>query len=146
MSPLTIYQDALNTVSSAVLAGDFDRYAGMIDLPYLVHTDAAWLLVTTVADLRPTFDSLAQTLNDRGVTHYERLAREADYVARDRIEGRHFTHLIAEGRHVTRPYSARMVLVRRVGVWRFSEAHYPTTAQSWPVPGHLLFPDDEAVA
>jgi hypothetical protein len=146
VNPLTIYQDALNIVSDAVLAGDFATYAAKIDLPYLVHTNAAWLLVTTVADLRPTFDTLSKTLQELGVTHYERLAREADYVAPIRIEGRHFTYLIADGTPVARPHPVRMVLVCRAGIWRFSEAHYPTEAASWPVPAHLLFPDSQVTA
>ncbi|MBA3908321.1 MAG: hypothetical protein C0524_00255 [Rhodobacter sp.] len=140
MNPLTIYQQALDTVSAAALAGDFAAYAAMIDLPYLVHTDVARLLVTSRADLLPTFQTLHQTLRRRGVTHYERLAREADYVAPHRIEGRHFTHMIADGIRVAPPHQARQVLVLRTDVWRFSEAHYATEAATWPVPEHLLFP------
>ena len=33
MNPLNLYQDALNVVSVAVLAGDFETYVAMIDLP-----------------------------------------------------------------------------------------------------------------
>lgn len=141
MNPLAIYQQALDAVSAAVLAGDFGAYAARIDLPYLVHTEVARLLVPTVEDLRPTFDNLVRALRSRGVTHYERVAREADFAAPLRIEGRHFTHMIADGAHVAMPYEARQVLVRRGDGWRFSEAHYPTRADRWPVPEHLLFPE-----
>lgn len=140
MNPLEIYQKALDIVSRAALAGDFTAYAAMIDLPYLVHTDAARLLVTSRADLLSTFQTLHQTLRRRGVTYYERLAREADYVAPRRIVGRHFTHLIVDGTSVARPHEASQVLVLRADVWLFSEAHYATEADSWPVPEHLLFP------
>jgi len=134
MNPLTIYQDALNTVSQAVLAGDFLRYAAMIDLPYLVHTARAELLVSTTADLRPTFDTLSQGLKRRGVTHYERVARAADYAARDRIEGWHHTHILANGQPVTWPHAARQSLVRRGQLWLFSEAHYEMlSATRWPL-------------
>lgn len=133
MNPLTIYQTALNVVSEAVLAGDFDRYAAMIDLPYLVHTDAARHLVATVDDLRPTFDALHQTLRDKGVTHYERVARAADFVARDRIEGWHHTHLISNGERLNLPHVSSHAIVRRGQTWLFSEAHYAMRADRWPV-------------
>lgn len=140
MNPLTIYQDALDTVSVAVLRGDFDAYAAMIDLPYLIHTNAARLLVSTREDLRPTFTALHGLLRDRGVTHYERVARAADYVAPDRIDGWHFTHQLAQGAPVAPPHRSRHILVRRSDVWHFSEAYYATEANRWPVPTDQLFP------
>jgi hypothetical protein len=133
MNPLTIYQQALNLVSDAVLAGDFDTYADQIDLPYLIHTETARHLVTTREDLRPTFLALHQALMSEGVTHYERVAREADYVQRDRIEGWHHTHLISNGERVNYPHVSRHAIVRRGDRWLFSEAHYPIRANSWPV-------------
>lgn len=140
MNPLSIYQQALDVVSNAVLQGDFKRYSDQIDLPYLVHTNLARLLIHAVEELRPTFDALCQRLQAHKVTHYERVARAADYVGADRIDGWHFTHLISNGAHAAAPHSARLVLVRRTVGWRFSEAHYATEAASWPIPGHLLFP------
>lgn len=140
MNPLTIYQDALNCVSQAVMAGDFFRYAAMIDLPYLVHTARAEILVSTTADLRPTFEALSQGLKARGVTHYERVARAADYAARDRIEGWHHTHLLVDGQAVAYPHAARHHLVRRGQVWLFSEAYYDMlTATRWPLGEADLF-------
>ena len=140
MNPLALYQDALNTVSQAVLAGDFRRYVGMIDLPYLVHTATHDLLVTTTAELLPTFLSLHEGLCDRGVTHYERVARSADYVDRDRIEGWHFTHMIADGHAVKCPHAASQTLVRRGKVWLFSEARYDTLKGArWPLTFDEIF-------
>ncbi|MES2335272.1 MAG: hypothetical protein V4551_11425 [Pseudomonadota bacterium] len=138
MNPLTLYQDALNTVSQAVLLAEFDGYAAMIDLPYLIHTEVARLLVTSRADLRPTFDALHETLRAKGVTHYERVARGADFVDRDRIEGWHHTHLIRHGEHLTYPHVSRHILVRRDGVWRFSEAQYAIKADRWPITREVL--------
>jgi hypothetical protein len=138
MNPLELYQDALNIVSAAVLEGDFPRYAAMIDLPYLVHTDNAQLLVSTLGDLGPTFYALHETLRARGVTHYERVAREADYVDRDRIEGWHHTHLISHGERLISPHASRHAIVRRGTAWRFSEAHYAISADRWPVTREML--------
>jgi hypothetical protein len=133
MNPLSIYQAALDAVSSAILADDFGRYAAMIDLPYLVQTQNARFLVTTPEDLRPTFDALHEMLQVRGVTHYERVARDADYVGRDRIDGRHFTHLISNGERLSVPYMSRQAIVRRGECWFFSEAHYRLKADRWPI-------------
>lgn len=138
MNPLHIYQNALNTVSQAVLAGDFDAYADQIDLPYLIHTDTARLLVFTRDDLRPTFEALHQTLRDRAVTHYERVARHADYVDRDRIEGWHHTHLISQGERLNYPHASRHVILRRDAGWVFSEAYYKIQADRWPVTRDVL--------
>jgi hypothetical protein len=134
MNPLTIYQDALNIVSDAVLSGDFDRYAGMIDLPYLIHTDTGRTLSSTKDELTPAFLAVHKLLKARGVTHYERVAREADYVARHRITGWHFTYHIADGSYLAPPHKSRLSLVQRADRWLFSEAHYATRASAWPVP------------
>jgi hypothetical protein len=139
MNPLSIYQSALDVVSAGVLAGDFAAYAAMIDLPYLVVTETAQLLVTSVENLRPTFDALSDGLKRRGVTHYERLARAADHTAPDRIEGWHHTHLIADGRFVAPSWRSRQVLVRRGRRWLFSEAQYEIQAGSWPLTDAMLF-------
>lgn len=139
MNPLAIYQLALDTVSTAVLAGDFHHYAAQIDLPYLVHTETAQLLVADIQDLRPTFLALSSGLKARGVTHYERVARAADYVNRDRIEGWHHTHLISNGERIAYPQASRHAIVRRGDVWRFSEAHYAIKADRWPVTDADIF-------
>lgn len=133
MNPLDIYQAALNSISQAVLAGDFDRYADQIDLPYLIQTDTAQLLVTTREELQPTFLALHETLVAQGVTHYERVARAADHVHRDRIEGWHHTHLISNGERLNYPHASRHAIVRRGDRWLFSEAQYRIKADTWPV-------------
>ncbi len=138
MTPLEIYQTALNKVSDAVLAGDFNRYVVMIDLPYLIHTQNARLLVSVRDDLTPTFQALHDSLRAQGVTHYERVAREADFVCRDRIEGWHHTHLISHGERVNCPHVSRHTLVRRGAGWLFSEAHYAIEANRWPVTREVL--------
>lgn len=138
MNPLEIYQTALNEVSDAVLVGDFDRYARMVDLPYLIHTLNARLLVLTLDDLRPTAQALHDSLRAHGVTHYERVAREAEYVQRDRIEGWHHTHLISHGERVNYPHVSKHTLVRRGDRWLFSEAHYAIKTDRWPVTREVM--------
>jgi hypothetical protein len=140
MNPLTIYQAGLDKVSAAVFAGDFETYAAMIDLPYLIHTATTDLLVSDRDALRPTFDALSQGLRARGVTHYERVARAADYVARDRIEGWHHTHTLIDGEPLAYPHLSGHKLVRRDDRWLFSEAQYDSiTAAHWPLSDEDLF-------
>jgi hypothetical protein len=141
MSPLAIYQSALDSVSHAVLEGDFESYAALIDLPYLVHTETALILVSTEAELRPTFDALHQGLRKRSVTHYERLARKASYCSSDRIEGWHYTHMLSNGSYALPTRPARQTIVRRSGTWRFSEARYPILASTWPMTDAAIFDD-----
>lgn len=140
MNPLTIYQDALNGISQAFRDADFDAYAAAIDLPYLVQTREATLLVTEVEDLRSTFMALVDGIRARGVRHYERVARAADYVARDRIAGWHHTHILGDEGHLLYPHVSHHVIVRREGRWRFSEAVYDMlTASRWPLTEKDLF-------
>jgi hypothetical protein len=140
MTPLAIYQDALNVVSEAVLANDFPRYVAMIDFPYLIQTATANLVAASPADLQPTFETLSKGLKARGVTHYERVGRAADYVARDRIEGWHYTHILANGERVAYPHMSHHVLVRRGQLWLFSEAQYDIIkADRWPLSDADMF-------
>jgi hypothetical protein len=139
MNPLQIYQQALDIVSAAALAGDFDRYLTMIDLPYLIHTETSRFLISDGEDLRTTFTTVARGLAARGVTHYERIARTAEFADRDRIEGLHYTHLIADGERITHPHASRHAIVLRGNRWLFSEAHYPIKADRWPFDDSTVF-------
>lgn len=139
MNPLQIYQEALDLVSSATLSGDFERYLTMIDLPYLIHTETSRFLISEGEDLRATFTTVARGLAAREVTHYERIARTADFVDRNRIEGHHYTHLIADGERITHPHASRHAIVRRGDRWLFSEAHYAIKADRWPFDDATIF-------
>lgn len=140
MNPLDIYQKALDAVNAAVLTDDFASYAALIDLPYLVETQSASFLITEAEKLRPTFVALCGGLKARGVTHYERVARAADYVARDRIEGWHHSHLLANGTHVAYPHASRHAIVRRGDRWLFSQASYDQLhASTWPFSEAVIF-------
>lgn len=142
MNPLDIYQRALDIVSDAVVQGDFDLYAAQIDLPYLILTYNGRHLITKVEDLRATFETLSRGLAMRGVTHYERVAREADYVGRDRVEGRHFTHLIVHGERILQPKAVRHTIVQRGERWLFSDTCYPIDAPIWPFDDKTIFAPD----
>ena len=140
MNPLAIYQHALDAVSAAVLADGFAAYVAMIDLPYLVRLNDADFVLATPAELEPTFRARSQGLARRGGTHYERVAREAQFQRTDRIVGRHFTHMIAQGERIAPPYAAAAALVRGAdGAWRFTEANYPSSRADWPLTDETIF-------
>ncbi len=139
-SPLALYQTALDAVSAAVLAGDFAAYLAMLDLPYLVRMADGDVVLTRPQELEPTFRALSQGLARRGVTHYERVAREAQFQRADRIIGRHFTHMIAGTDRIAPPHAASAALVRREdGRWRFTEASYPFPRADWPLTDAMIF-------
>ncbi len=139
-SPLAIYQRALDAVSVAVLSGDFTAYLAMLDLPYLVRLTDADIVLTQAAELEPTFRALSQGLARRGVSHYERVAREAQFQRMDRIVGRHFTHMIAGTDRIAAPHASAAALVRREGgLWRFTEASYPFLRADWPLTETMIF-------
>ena len=140
MNPLSIFQQALDATSTAILAGDFESYSTRIDLPYLILTQTGQMLVTEADQIRATFLAFSDGLKSRGVTHYERMVRSAEYVGRNRIEGWHNTHLIADGEQIAYPYAVRHTLVRRGDDWLFSEAQYDTIkGASWPISEADLF-------
>ena len=132
MTPLVIYQTCLDAVSRAVLTRDFDAYIACYDLPFLVRTAQAHSVIYKREDMRPAFEVVADALQVRGVTHYERVAREADQLRPDRIVGWHFTHMITQGERVIAPHAASEVLVCRNGAWLVSEANYPLLTLDWP--------------
>lgn len=134
MMPLAVYQAALDTVSAAVLADDFAAYLAMLDLPYLICTVDTYLVLSSPAELEPSFRTLSRGLACNGVTHFERVAREASFHGTGRIVGRHCTHMIAGHDRIQPPHTAAAALVRREGdIWRFTEARYPLVAASWPL-------------
>lgn len=133
MNPLSIYQEALDAVSQATLAGDFAAYLARMDLPYLMVTARADFVLRRPEELKPTFRNVHDALRRHGATHYERVARSASFSRSDRIDGVHFTHVIANGERIVAPWAARQALVRRADGWKFTEAHYPFDIDDLPL-------------
>jgi hypothetical protein len=133
MNPMTEYQTALDVVSAAVMADDFNAYIARIDFPYLLCTLQEDFILHYPEALEPSFRNLSGALRKRGVTDYIRIAHEANLVRPDRIEGWHNTNIIVGDQRVIAPFAARQSIVLRDGVWRFSEAHYPFLVDSLPL-------------
>lgn len=125
-----IYQTCLDTVSRAVLTRDFDAYIACYDLPFLVRTAQAHSVIYKREDMRPAFEVVADALQVRGVTHYKRVAREADQLRPDRIVAKALHPYDHRGERVIAV--ANEVLVCRNGAWLVSEANYPLLTLDWP--------------
>lgn len=136
---LEIYQEALDAVSAAVLRKDFQAFRARVDLPYLVRTLKADIVLHTEADLKVLHSSVSDAMAARGVTYYERIAREATFTRPDRIEGRHFVHILAGHERITAPWASRQAMVRRPDGWKFTEAQFPFDADHLPFTDATLF-------
>ncbi|MCB2116397.1 MAG: hypothetical protein KDE00_08875 [Rhodobacteraceae bacterium] len=141
MKPLTIYQETINLMSEALLARDADLLGSMFDFPYLVSGLQNHMVFRSLDELRPAFEVFFTGFARRGVTHYERVAREAEYVRPDRIVGWHYSHIIANGERLAPPRAAGEVLVRRGDRWLVSESNYPVVAADWPLTEDKIFSD-----
>lgn len=139
MNPLTIYQQVITGMAEALLARDAGRLGAMFDFPYLVSGLQNHMVFRSLDELRPAVEVFFDSFARRGVTHYERVAREADYVRPDRIVGWHYSHIIANGERLAPPRAAGEVLVRRDGRWRVSESNYPVIAADWPLTEDKIF-------
>ena len=137
--PIDIYQSALNAVSDAVMTRNFADYLQQLDLPYLMTTAKAQFVLNDREELERNFHSVSGSFQRRGVTHYERLVRSASLVRSDRIEGWHYTHIIANGERLTAPWLTRQALVRREAGWRFSEVHFPFQTDRLPLTEEDIF-------
>ena len=139
MNPLEVYQQAIDIVSRAVLADDFETYATCFDFPYLIRTADTHFVAHGPDDLEETFRTVARALARRGVTHYERIARDAEYVRPDRIVGWHFTHMMRDGVRIIAPHASSQILVLRNGRWLATEANYPLLTADWPPSEAAIF-------
>jgi hypothetical protein len=146
---LQIYQEGLNAVSLAVLRNDFPAFQARVDLPYLVRTLKADIVLHTEADLAVLHSSVSEAMAARGVTYYERIAREALFTRPGRIEGRHFVHILVGDQRITAPWASRQAMVLRPDGWKFTEAQFPFDTDGLPFSDATLFQrakDDGALA
>ncbi len=131
--PLAAYQAALDVVSDAVMSGNIEAVRRMSRLPYPVRSLKGSFLVDSDEKLVANFAGFSRKVRELGVTHYIRIAREARFLDRDRIEGIHMTYLYRNGEEVLPPYENRMILIREFGFWRVAAADHAMLNDSWPV-------------
>lgn len=132
--PIAIYQAVLDRLSRAALDGDRDIIRRHVRLPLVAATGAGPLTITTEAALMAYCLAYTHTLRQLGATDYIRIARTARFVAPDRIEGLHYTHVIRGSDRIVAPYASRMALAEGAGGWAVVEANHSLAAEEVPPP------------
>lgn len=130
---ITLYQEWLDRMSTAILAGNTDVIADCVSLPYLrQHTDLR-VVIETRRDLEREYKTLSKSLQSQGVNHFILLASSADYLSDDYIEGRHIAHVLRNTTIVAPSFEVRCVLRRTPTSWKQTEVQSSFSASNWPL-------------
>ena len=130
---MEIYQDVLDRLSDAALYGDTRVLHDYIRLPFTFSTEMHTFTLTTEAELDAYCLSFTETLQAMGATDYIRIAREAHYVTRDRIEGFHYSHTIRNGHRLFAPFCSRHVVERGPERWQVTRAAVAIANDHWEI-------------
>ncbi len=115
---LAIYQEHLDSMTRALLSGDFEPFAARLAFPHQVVTSSDTFNIATREHSRTLFDDLHASLKAEGITDVIRLAQEAVFVTPDEIVGTHVSHKMRHGERIMAPYHNRMRFVRtQEGNW-----------------------------
>lgn len=133
-------QEWLDTVSDAVMRGDYAVYRAHVCLPFHLITHTASLRIEDDPPLRAGFDSFVQMLRSQRVTDYIRLASGAEQLDDVLITGRYVTHLLVGGTRLMPPFKSAITLRREDGVWRAASITNALANARWPI--HLLHVHD----
>ena len=137
---LRLYQELLDRLSTAVLAGDLDTVSGCFSLPTRINTLASTITIETDAELREGYRQLGANLHASGATHFFWLAKMARWVSPNYIEAFHVTHALKNSQPLMEPYHAR-VMVRFDGEnYMVDEVDIQLENTSWPFEPPKLAP------
>ncbi|MBW4710392.1 hypothetical protein KX928_21590 [Roseobacter sp. YSTF-M11] len=130
---LAIYQETLDALSDALMAGDTDTALARIKLPYLRRTLNSEVVIETPEDLVSGFLIYGEAVRGLGATNWVRLATEAAFLNDKYITGHHVTHTLRDATPVMESYASRMVLILEKGVWKMLEIHSMLSNPHWPI-------------
>lgn len=143
MNTTEILQEWLDTVSDAVMRGDFAGYRAHVCLPFHLITHTASLRIEDEAPLRQGFDLFVQMLQAQRVTDYVRLTAGAEQLDDVLITGRYVSHLlVAGGARLIPPFRSAITLRREDGIWRAASITNALANSRWPI--HMLQLNDTA--
>ncbi|MFN0113363.1 MAG: hypothetical protein ACKVPY_01655 [Paracoccaceae bacterium] len=128
-----IYQKILDLLSYAALLGDTELLTRHIRLPFAFATEGGEFALRTEPELIAYCLSFTETLRHLGATDYIRIAREARWLAPDRIEGVHYSHTIRRAERLVAPYASRMIVEQKDGVWAVTRANHKLTNDRVPI-------------
>lgn len=126
-------QRFLDDVALALASGNSDRYRACVELPLLIVTSAATLLVRTEDELVEGFDELSDMLCCRGATEIRLSELQARFDGHDRLIGVYESRYLCDGRPLVPTFYSRIWLVRRDGAWRATRVHNTTSETRWPI-------------
>lgn len=128
-----IFQDWLDRVGDAVVAGDFETYAAAVALPFTLITEASTISVPDESALRAGFDTYRVMLDAQRVTHMVRTASDVCAMGPGLILGNYTTHLMSNALPVVPPFISAMTLRDENGVWKASMIVNSTSNAKWPI-------------
>lgn len=131
-APQDIYQDWLDVISAAMMAGEAETFADAVLLPFVMRTTAGVSVQETRAEVIADATNFMGALRSQGVTDYVRLVKRARYLREDVIEGWHRTHVLRRATNVVEPYGNRLILRRVDGVWKVSESDHELSGKRVP--------------
>ena len=119
-SPHDLFQSWLDRGSDLIMAGDFDTWAGSVELPLIIATAASRTVVADEAALRSGFDVWRATVSGNGATAMMRIAREVSQPSPDTLAGSFEVHLLTRGTRTAPPFNSWALLRRSRDVWRLT--------------------------
>jgi hypothetical protein len=132
-NPLAIYQKVIDLLSYATLHGDTEIIRTHIRVPFTMTTETAEFVYDDEDEMVASCLVYTDTLRSMGVTDYIRIARDAQTIGSDHIEGVHYTHTIRRAERVMLPYPSRMVIERKDGVWAVTHAYHAISNDRAPI-------------
>ena len=119
-SPHDLFQAWLDRGSDLIMAGDFDTWAGSVELPLIIATAASRTVVADEAALRSGVDVWRATVTGNGATAMVRIALEVSQPSPDTLAGSFEVHLLTRGTRTAPPFNSWALLRRSRDVWRLT--------------------------
>jgi hypothetical protein len=116
---MAIYQEHLDTMTAALLAGEFDTFERRVSYPLTVRTLSNDFIVEARPKCECMFRDMHSCLHADGITEIIRIATSARFVTPDEIIGSHESHKMRGAVRATPPYENHVRLARgEDGLWR----------------------------
>lgn len=129
-----VSQHLLDVTGRAFATRDADLFTQWFVYPQKLSTFETTIVVENRAQMARTFHKLCDHFSSQGVTQMVRVCISAEFVAPDRAEATHMTHLMAGHRRVKPPYPGFSSLGKINGVWRILSSQYAVEHNN----GHAL--------
>lgn len=102
----TKVQGWLDRQTEAHMSSDFEAFAAMHELPHVIVTRAAVLIVEDEARLKEGFDAWVSMLKTQNVSDVIHTVQDANEIGDDLLSGRYVTHLLRGATPICPPYSS----------------------------------------